>query len=89
MSKLILITKKDCKKCEWIKDRIDREELPVEIMDAESTNGIAHLTYHELYNTGEVINMPVLIIDDDNVLKGETINMLKALRIRKEESQSI
>lgn len=80
MDKPILITKKDCDKCDWLKDKINKENLDVDIFDAKSKEGMAHLTYHELWNTGEIVPMPVLIIDDDNIIKGEAIRMLKVLK---------
>ncbi len=80
MDRPILITKEDCQKCDWLKDKISKENLDVDIFDAESTDGIAHLTYHELWNTGEIVAMPVLIIDDENIIKGEAIRMLNVLK---------
>lgn len=80
MDEIILITKKDCKKCEWIKDKIQAEELDVKVIDADSTDGMAHLSYHELYNPSDPPHMPILIVDDSNIIKGETINMLRILR---------
>lgn len=63
---MILITKKDCQKCEWVKDRLP-PGIDIEIMDAKSPDGLSHLAYHEKVDNNK---FPMLITDDERVIEG-------------------
>jgi len=44
--KLILITKQDCQKCEWVKGKIP-EGMEITILDADTPEGMSHLALAE------------------------------------------
>ncbi|MDD3398568.1 MAG: hypothetical protein PHW93_03110 [Candidatus Methanomethylophilaceae archaeon] len=62
MTEIILFTKQDCQKCDHIKERIP-EGLKVEIVDAETVDGMAEAAYYEILEE----DMPVLVVDEEVV----------------------
>ena len=68
---MILVTKKDCQKCDWIKQKIDLHNINgIEIVDGESIDGMSILAYNELL---EGKSFPFLIIDDDTRMDGTNV----------------
>ena len=82
----ILITKEDCQKCDWLKDKIKKEELTVEILDADSKEALSQLAYHEMLDKMP-LDLPILIYADEQYFAGESMKALKHLRMIKEKSQ--
>ena len=62
MTEIILFTKHNCQKCDHIKERIPAG-LKVEIVDAESVDGMAEAAYYEILDE----DMPVLVVDEEVV----------------------
>ncbi|MCK4544948.1 hypothetical protein KAU43_05370 [candidate division WOR-3 bacterium] len=82
----ILITKDDCQKCEWLKDKIKKEGLVVKILDGGSTEALSEFAYHEMIDKMP-LDLPILIYADEQYFAGESMKALKHLRMRKEKSQ--
>ena len=60
MTEIILFTKKDCQKCDHVKERMPTG-LNVIIMDVESIDGMAEAAYYEILEE----DMPVLVVDEE------------------------
>jgi len=72
---VILFTKPDCEKCDYVKARIPTD-LNVQIMDMTSVDGMAHAAYHELIGK----YTPILVVDDEVVEGAIKIkNKMKAI----------
>ena len=87
MDRPILITGEDCQKCIWLKNKIAKEELDVEIVDRDSTEAMGHLAYHEMLHKMP-LDLPILIFADEQFFAGENINSLKILREFKENKKN-
>ena len=57
MDELILITKGDCQKCDWLKDRIERHELKVKMLEVGTVDAMSHMAFHELL--GDSVNVQI------------------------------
>jgi len=77
-NELILITKVDCQKCDWLKNKLEKESIEIETHDAKSVDGMVHLAFHGLLD--DDVHMPVLLINDDRHIAGKTLEMLKEIR---------
>jgi len=73
MSEVLLFTKPDCQKCEYVKERLP-DGLDIKIIDATSVDGMAEAAFYELLDKPT----PVLVIDGE-VITG-AINILNRLR---------
>lgn len=64
---MILVTKNNCKNCEYVKSKIpDGLELTIINTDKMSSEEMAILAYHELLDSP----VPVLILDNDKIVTG-------------------
>ena len=59
---VLLFTKPDCEKCDYVKDRIP-QELSVQIIDMSTPDGMAHAAYYELLEK----YTPILVVGDEVV----------------------
>ncbi len=73
MKEIILFTKPDCQKCDHVKERLPAG-VSVEILDAESVDGMAEAAYYEVLEE----EFPVLVVDEE-VVTG-AIRILERLR---------
>ena len=75
MPEILLFTKPDCQKCDYVKERMP-EGLTVSIVDTSTAEGLAEAAYYELLNK----NTPILVVDDV-VFEGSIVilNKLKGL----------
>ena len=92
MSDLILFTKPDCQKCDYIKKRIPEdvavstreeyayttEDVKIRIIDMTTTDGLAEAAYYEILEK----NLPILVADEE-VVEG-AINILSCINSRKD-----
>lgn len=62
MTEIILFTKKDCQKCDHVKEKMP-QGMDINIMDAESVDGMAEAAYYEIFEK----EMPVLVVDEEVV----------------------
>ena len=60
MPEVILFTKKDCQKCDYVKGKIP-EGLQMRILDMDSVEGTAEAAYHELIGR----HTPILVVDGE------------------------
>ena len=77
MSDLILFTKPDCQKCDYIKKGIP-EDVKIRIIDMTTTDGLAEAAYYEILEK----NLPILVADEE-VVEG-AINILSCINSRKD-----
>ncbi len=61
-SEVLLFTKPDCEKCDYVKARIP-ENLDIKILDMTTTEGMAHAAYHELLEK----YTPILVVGEEVV----------------------
>ncbi len=75
MTEIILFTKPDCQKCEYVKTHLPEGVQP-RIVNTTEAGGLAEAAYYELLNK----NLPILVVDDE-VFEGSIviINKLKEL----------
>jgi glutaredoxin len=75
MTEIILFTKPDCQKCEYVKSHMP-EGLDMRMVNTTEAEGLAEAAYYELLNR----NLPILVVDDE-VFEGSIIilNKLKEL----------
>jgi hypothetical protein len=72
---LILVTKNNCKNCEYVKSKIPAGlKLTIINSDDMTANEMALMAYHELI--GHIV--PVLIMDNEDLIEG-TVNIKNAL----------
>ncbi len=67
-----LFTKEGCKKCDWVKGKVDLasiEGLRVMHLDGENAEALAMLAYYECVALAEK-NLPILVLDDEQVIAG-------------------
>lgn len=62
MTEIILFTKKNCQKCDHVKEKMPAG-LKLTIMDAESVDGMAEAAYYEILEK----DMPILVVDEEVV----------------------
>lgn len=68
-----LITKQNCQKCDFVKEKVGIKINGVEIIDGESTEGKVQMAYYEIFllmDKDKSINFPFLITDKDEVIHG-------------------
>lgn len=75
MTEIILFTKPDCQKCEYVKSHMPEGVQP-RIVNTSDADGLAEAAYYELLHK----NLPILVVDDE-VFEGSIviINKLKEL----------
>ena len=75
MTEIILFTKPDCQKCEYVKTHLP-EGVEPRIVNTTDADGLAEAAYYELLHK----NLPILVVDDE-VFEGSIIiiNKLKEL----------
>jgi glutaredoxin len=75
MTEIILFTKPDCQKCEYVKTHLPDGVQP-RIVNTSDADGLAEAAYYELLHK----NLPILVVDDE-VFEGSIviINKLKEL----------
>ncbi len=75
MTEIILFTKPDCQKCEYVKSHLPEGVQP-RIVNTSDADGLAEAAYYELLHK----NLPILVVDDE-VFEGSIviINKLKEL----------
>lgn len=75
MTEIILFTKPDCQKCEYVKSHLP-EGVEPRIVNTTDADGLAEAAYYELLHK----NLPILVVDDE-VFEGSIviINKLKEL----------
>lgn len=61
-----LFTKQNCQNCEWVKERLLSTDN-IEIIDCESTNGLAEMAYYEIISIAEK-RLPILVTDDEIIV---------------------
>lgn len=63
---MTLFTKKNCSKCDYVKDAFDLKDLGVKIqlIDPESPDILAELAWYELLELVERGALPILVLDD-------------------------
>ncbi|MGB3975312.1 MAG: hypothetical protein WBM02_05470 [bacterium] len=68
---MILFTKTDCGKCDYVKSHFDLESLGVQIDELSDTNAdaLADLAYYELVDTAQK-QLPILVTDDEQKIMG-------------------
>ena len=74
-SEILLFTKPDCQKCEYVKGRLP-EGVDVNLVDTSTAEGLAEAAYYELLNKPT----PILVVDDQ-VFEGAIVilNKLKSI----------
>ncbi len=77
MSDLVLFTKPDCQKCDYIKKRLP-EDVKIRIVDITTTDGMAEAAYYEILEK----NLPILVADEE-IIEG-AINILSRVNSRKD-----
>lgn len=77
MSDLVLFTKPDCQKCDYIKKRLP-EDVEIRIVDMTTTDGLAEAAYYEILDK----NLPILVADEE-VIEG-AINILSRINSNKD-----
>ena len=60
MHEILLFTKPDCEKCQWVKERIP-EGLDVKILDMNQGDAMAEAAYYELIGK----NIPIMVLDGE------------------------
>jgi hypothetical protein len=62
VAEVLLFTKPDCEKCEYVKERIPGN-LDIKVLDMTSTEGMAHAAYFEILEK----YTPILVVGDEIV----------------------
>ena len=77
---MTLFTKGDCRKCDYLKGKIDLAALGVQVeeLGPENADALAHLAWHELVTVAEK-QLPILVLDDSSYLT-DVIPILRYLR---------
>ena len=72
---VLLFTKPDCEKCDYVKNRIP-EDLSIQVIDMSTPDGMAHAAYYELLEK----YTPILVVGDEVVEGALKIkNRMKAM----------
>jgi glutaredoxin len=68
---MTLFTKKNCGKCEYVKDHVDLKQagVTVKVLSNENYEALAELAWHELVTVAET-TMPILVLDNDTSITG-------------------
>jgi len=78
MSEILLFTKPDCPKCDYVKERIP-DGMDVKLIDSSTVDGMAEAAFYELMEKPT----PILVVDDDPTIGA--INILHRLKELSEE----
>jgi len=73
IDKPILITKDDCQRCDFVKEKIGERLRELEIVNADDVEGKVYMSYYQIYGTMEQddqIQFPFLITVDEDVIHG-------------------
>jgi deoxyxylulose-5-phosphate synthase len=73
MPEILLFTKPDCQKCDYVKERIP-DGLEVSLIDASTAEGMAEAAFYELMEKPT----PILVVDDEPITGA--INILNRLK---------
>lgn len=75
MPEIMLFTKPDCQKCDYVKERIP-SGLEVKLVDASTMEGMAEAAFYELLN----MPTPILLVDEEPFIGAiNIINKLNSL----------
>jgi len=75
MPEVLLFTKPDCQKCDWVKERLP-EGVEMQILDATTTDGLAEAAFYEIIEEP----FPVLVVDEEVVTGAiQIVDRLKSL----------
>ncbi len=68
---MILFTKFECGKCEYVKNHFDLQTMGIQIDELTDSNAdaLADLAYYELVDTAEK-QLPILVTDDEQKITG-------------------
>ena len=68
---MILFTKQECGKCDYVKDHFDLDSMGVQIDELTDSNAdaLANLAYFELVDTAEK-HLPILVTEDEQKITG-------------------
>jgi len=73
MTEIILFTKPDCQKCEYVKAHLPEGlDGRLRLVNTSEAEGLAEAAYYELLNK----NLPILVIDDE-VFEGSILILNK------------
>lgn len=73
MTEIILFTKPDCQKCEYVKGHLPEGlDGRLRLVNTSEAEGLAEAAYYELLNK----NLPILVIDDE-VFEGSILILNK------------
>lgn len=77
---MTLFTKEGCPKCDFLKTKVDLEQLGVriEVLGPENPEALAHLAWHGLVSVAEN-HLPILVLDDSTYL-ADVVPILRHLR---------
>jgi hypothetical protein len=66
-----LFTKKDCGKCDYVKENVNLHALnvAVEVLGPDNADALAHLAWHGLVDVAEK-SLPILVLDDMSHITG-------------------
>ncbi|HUV24093.1 MAG TPA: hypothetical protein VMW26_01550 [Methanomassiliicoccales archaeon] len=73
MPEILLFTKPDCQKCDYVKERIPTG-MDIQFVDASTPAGMAEAAFYELLEKPT----PILVVDDEPI--DGAINILNKLR---------
>ena len=74
MGRIMLITKENCDKCDWVKERIPEGlKDTLEIFDYNDVEVTPFLAYYEKIQDNQP--MPILIVDDEELALDSTIKI--------------
>ena len=62
MPEILLFTKPDCQKCDYVKERMP-EGLEIDYVDTSTPEGLAEAAYYEILGK----NVPILVVDEQVV----------------------
>jgi hypothetical protein len=84
---MILFTKPNCKKCDWLKKRVDLKALDVLVMELtpDDYNSLAELAWYEAVNIAQE-SLPILVLKNHAKIKG-VINIRNYLMGEEDEDK--
>ena len=77
---MTLFTKEGCRKCDYLKGKVDLQALGVqtEVLGPENSDALAHLAWHELVSVAEK-HLPILVLDDSSYI-ADVVPILRYLK---------
>jgi hypothetical protein len=79
MPEILLITKPECQKCDYVKERIP-PGMEIQFVDASTPAGMAEAAFYELLDKPT----PILVVDDEPITGA--INILNKLNSLSDQS---